>query len=119
MPSRVTKLFPIFAVVDLPAALAYYRDRLGFTIAWTWGEPVIRAGVVLDDIELHLELPGPGAASGSSVVYCHMTGVENYYEACRARGAKIVMELADRPWGMRDFRVVDDSGNRLGFASAI
>jgi uncharacterized glyoxalase superfamily protein PhnB len=117
--TRVTKLFPVFAVGNLDEALAYYRDKLGFTIAWTWGEPATRAGVVRDDIEIQLDGVGQGAPPGPSVVYCHMTGVDAYHEACRARGATIAMELGSRPWGMRDFRVVDPSGNRIGFASPV
>jgi hypothetical protein len=27
------------------------------------------------------------------------------------------MEIGDRPWGMRDFRVIDPSGNRIGFGA--
>ena len=117
--NRVTKLFPVFSVRDLSEALDYYRDKLGFTISWTWGDPVSRAGVALDDVEIQLEAAGLGAPPGPSVVYCHMTGVNAYYEACRGRGPIVAMELTDRPWGMRDFRVVDPSGNRIGFASAV
>ena len=35
--SRVTEMFPIFTVRSLPEALSYYRDKLGFAIAWTLG----------------------------------------------------------------------------------
>ena len=117
--SRVTKVFPVFTVRNLGEALEYYRDKLGFTIAWTWGDPVSRAGVALDDVEIQLEGAGFGAPPGPSVVYCHMTDVDSYYEACRGRGATFAMDLADRPWGMRDFRVLDPSENRIGFASAL
>jgi len=115
---HVTKVFPVFTVRDLEEALEFYRDKLGFAIAWTWGDPMLRAGVALDDVEIQLEGGGLGAPPGPSVVYCHMTGVESYYELCRGRGTAVAVELADRPWGMRDFRVEDPSGNRIGFASA-
>jgi catechol 2,3-dioxygenase-like lactoylglutathione lyase family enzyme len=113
---HVTQAFPILAVGDLEAAMRYYRDMLGFTIAWKWGEPPQRAGVVLDEVELQLVAPGPGVPPGAAIVYCHMTGVDEYYAECRARGAAIALELGDRPWGARDFRVVDPDGNRIGFA---
>ncbi len=116
---HVTSVFPVFTVRDLDEALKYYRDMLGFSIAWSWGDPTSRAGVALDDIEIQLEGAGLGSPSGPSVVYCHMTGVDAYYEACRARGATIAMELGVRPWGMRDFRIQDPSGNRIGFASPV
>lgn len=117
--AHVTKIFPVFKVANLAAALEYYRDKLGFSVAWTWGDPIERAGVALDDIEVQLEGGGRGAPQGPSVVYCHMTDVDSYFEACRARGASVVMHIADRPWGMRDFRVVDLDGNRLGFGAAL
>ena len=117
--TRVTRVYPVFMVRNLDEALAYYRDKLGFSISWQWGDPVSRAGVSLDDVEIQLEGAGLGAPAGPSVIYCHMTGVDAYHEACRSRGAIIAMDLADRPWGMRDFRVVDPSGNRIGFASPL
>jgi len=115
--SRVTRLFSVFTVLDLEEAVAYYKDKLGFVVSWTWGKPVSRAGVALDDVEIQLEGAGLGAPPGPSVVYCHMNDVDTYYEACRSRGATIAMEIGDRPWGMRDFRVIDPSGNRIGFGA--
>ena len=113
---EVNAVFPIFTVRDLDEAIAYYRDELGFTAAWTWGSPPIRAGVRLGAVEIHLVCDPNGLQLGPSVVYCHMTGVDAYYAACRSRGAEIAMELGPRPWGVRDFRVMDPSGNRIGFA---
>jgi uncharacterized glyoxalase superfamily protein PhnB len=116
---RVTRAIPIFVVRDLDEAMRYYREKLGFTIGWTWGDPPDRAGAELDDIEIQLVGPGLPDLHGRSVVYCHMVGVDEYYAACRARGAVIAMELGARPWGVRDFRVIDPSGNRIGFAEII
>jgi uncharacterized glyoxalase superfamily protein PhnB len=117
--ARVTRIFPVFKVTNFTSALEYYRDKLGFTVAWTWGDPVDRAGVALDDIEVQLDGGGIGAPRGPSVVYCHMTDVDAYFDACRARGATIAMHIGDRPWGMRDFRVLDLDGNQIGFGSAL
>ena len=116
---QVTKVFPVFSVRDLVEALEYYQDKLGFSIAWSWGDPPSRAGVALDDIEIQLESAGLGAPPGPSVVYCHMADADSYYEVCLARGAMIAMEMGERPWGMRDFRVLDPSGNRIGFGSPL
>ena len=116
---QATKVFPVFAVRDLDAAINYYKQKLGFTIDWMWGEPPSRAGVVLDDIEIQLDAAGAGAPPGPSVVYCHMTGIDAYYAACQTSGAVIALDLGDRPWGMRDFRVVDLDGNRIGFGARL
>jgi uncharacterized glyoxalase superfamily protein PhnB len=36
----------------------------------------------------------------------------------REGGAKVAVPLADRPYGMRDFWIVDPSGNELSFGEA-
>jgi catechol 2,3-dioxygenase-like lactoylglutathione lyase family enzyme len=110
-----TSVHPVFAVRDLAEALAYYRDVLGFRVAWTWGDPPVRAGVARGAVEIQLVSDGRFAPPGPSCVYCHLAGVDAFYAECRARGAEIIMELDDRPFGVRDFRVADPSGNRLGF----
>jgi uncharacterized glyoxalase superfamily protein PhnB len=112
---KVSKLFPVFAVSNLDVAVAYYQEKLGFNLAWTWGQPATRAGVALDDVQIQLDAGGAGAPSGPSVVYCHMSDVDAYYHACVAKGAVFSLELGQRPWGMRDFRVIDPDGNRVGF----
>lgn len=113
------KAFPVFAVADLDQALAYYRERLGFTVNWLWGTPPVRAGVVFGNVEIQLDASRNGFPDGPSLVYIHMQGVDAYYRQCKERGAAILLELGERPWGLRDFRVVDLSGNRLGFASLV
>ena len=115
----VTKVIPVLAVRDLGEALRYYGEVLGFTEAWTFGEPAHRAGVTLDAIELQLDAAGLGAPPGQSTVYCHMTGIDTYFAECRRRGATFWRELAPRPWGVRDFQVADPSGNKLGFAELL
>ncbi|MFN0067423.1 MAG: VOC family protein, partial [Limisphaerales bacterium] len=57
-----------------------------------------------------LRPPAPGQ------VYIHMRKIEVYYRQLLDRGARITLPLALRPWGMKDFRVVDPDGNQLGFA---
>lgn len=116
---QVTKIFPVFAVSDLDAAIEFYQDKLGFSIAWTWGTPATRAGIALNDIEIQLDCAGAGTPPGPSVAYCHMTGIESYYAACKARGTSFALELGERPWGMVDFRVIDPDGNRVGFGSQL
>lgn len=52
-------------------------------------------------------------------VYCQMRGIDAYYADCVQRGALLVSEIADRPFGVRDFRVSDPSGNHIGFGEPL
>ena len=57
--------------------------------------------------------------SGTSFIYFHVKNVEALYEHCKSAGAEIYLELGDRDWGMKDFRVADPFGNRMGFGEVI
>ena len=114
MPT-VTHIYPVFSVRDMQEALSYYSEKLGFSVRWTWGNPISRAGVSIGQVEIQLDEPDAGAPLPISNAYCHMTDIESYFAECRRRGAAITTELEDRPWRMKDFRVVDPSGNVLGF----
>ena len=70
-----------------------------------------------DRVELNLSQSSE-AMPAISKVYFQMTGVDTYYSHITTAGAKVTMPLADRPYGMRDFRIIDRSGNELSFGEA-
>lgn len=110
---------PILSVMDLPASLDYYTAVLGFEIAWAWGEPPYLASVFRDEVELNLSRVEPTAAVTMSRVYFQVLDVDAYYQQVTAAGAKVDVALDDRPYGMKDFRIVDPSGNELSFGEGI
>jgi uncharacterized glyoxalase superfamily protein PhnB len=110
---------PILSVADLGAALEFYERVLGFDIEWKWGEPPHLASICRDRVELNLSQLGPDTAPAISKVYFQMAGVDAYYLRVKTAGANVAVALADRPYGMRDFRVLDPSGNELSFGEAL
>jgi uncharacterized glyoxalase superfamily protein PhnB len=108
---------PILSVIDLANALDYYERVLGFTVGWKWGEPPHLASVCRDGVELNLSQSKESQAAISRV-YFQMSGVESYYGELIAANARIAVPLAERPYGMKDFRIVDPSGNELSFGEA-
>jgi catechol 2,3-dioxygenase-like lactoylglutathione lyase family enzyme len=44
---------PSLAVPDIPAAAEFYRTKLGFFVAFTWGDPPTMAGVTLGHVQKH------------------------------------------------------------------
>ncbi len=116
---------PLFLVDDLSKATRFYCEALGFEKKWAWGEPEVRVGIGPKtgsrsrQFEFHLindPLIGP---SGTSFVYFHVTDIEKLYERCLAHGVEIYLDLGDRDWGMKDFRVTDPFGNRMGFGELL
>ena len=45
----------LFVVQDVLKSVAHYRDVLGFTVEFTYGEPTFYAGVERDDVTIHLQ----------------------------------------------------------------
>ena len=101
---------PIFTVHDGEMATEFYR-RLGFEIIdyddsyWI----VVTEGEEL----LHLQAAPAGAAHiGRSTAYLNVADVDGHHHEWSSLGIQ-VSDLGDRPWGMREFRVEDPSGNTL------
>lgn len=107
---------PIFSVQDLSQALEWYQQVLGFEIAWTWGNPPTRASVCRDEVEVNL---AAADNAGKSAAYFEVTGVTAYHDQIVRAGARMATSIGDRPYGMRDFSVLDPAGNELSFGEAI
>src|SRR5215471_1093398 len=60
----------VFTVKDVMASLAYFRDKLGFDVAFEYGNPTFYVGLCSGQVTLHLvaaaqtpRMPGHGAVS--------------------------------------------------------
>ncbi len=110
----------VFTVGDIAASLAYYRDRLGFDVAFEYGEPAFYAGLCSGTVTLHLiaaghtpRLPGQGA------VTIDVDDVDALHADLVRRGARVLKAPANYDYGLRDFDVADLDGNVLFFAMEI
>jgi catechol 2,3-dioxygenase-like lactoylglutathione lyase family enzyme len=104
---------PRIPVADVEQALSFYMESLGFQLAWKWGNPPTHASVCRDSISLDL-IASPPERRGTAMAYVQLSGVDAYFSELKSRQADS-SEVGDRPYGMRDFEVVDPDGNRLAF----
>jgi len=100
-------------VSDVPAAADFYTKKLGFKLAFTWGDPPSMAGVNLGNVQIFLEQGTPNPAGCS--VYFVVSNADDLYEFQRSNGVEVVQEPGDREYGLRDYRVRDLHGYLLGF----
>jgi uncharacterized glyoxalase superfamily protein PhnB len=110
---------PIVAVNDLTQALDFYGRVLGFKIAWQSGQPATLASVCREGVELNLTEAGFVPGGMPSRMYIRIVGVETFYNHLVTAGVEPEIPLAARPYGMRDFRIVDPSGNELSFGEPV
>lgn len=116
---RIESISPIFSVSDLQQSIAFYRGMLGFDLAWEWGDPPDIAAVCRDNVEITLTQRTGAKPAGASHVYLGVSGVDELYSALVRAGATIVVPIGDRPYGLRDFRIADPSGNELSVGQVI
>ena len=105
------------AVTDVLAAADFYTRKLGFTLAFTWGEPTSMAGVNLDEVQIFLQ-HGTPQPKGCSVFFV-VGNADELYAFHRANGVEIIASPGDRPYGLRDYRVRDLYGYELEFGHYI
>ena len=90
----ISGIAPLFIVKDVPAALAFYRDRLGFDVTFQGPEP---DDIARWDAYLHVLDPDALAAEFSS------------------RNVEFLVPLKDTDDGLRGFELKDADGYVLFF----
>jgi predicted enzyme related to lactoylglutathione lyase len=117
---------------DADASLAFYRDVLDFEVRNDVGyggmrwitvgpadqpgisivlePPAVDPGVTEDERRTITELMAKGVYSG---VVLATTDVDATFAQLEARGAEIVQEPIDQPYGLRDCAVRDPAGNEI------
>jgi len=114
---QITGHAAVLHVRDMPEALAFYRDKLGFTVSFTWEEPPRYLCLCLGDAAIHLNAYVPPAGPSAVCIFCK--GIDALYAQLTARGVNIIEPIDDRDYGMRDFAVADPDGHRLIFGQSI
>ena len=85
---------PALRVSDVPAAVEFYTNKLGFRLGFTWGDPPSMAGVNLGNVQMFLE-QGPPNPAGCAV-YFVVGNADELYEFQRGNGVDIVAPPGDR-----------------------
>lgn len=106
---------PILPSRSLSATLAFYA-RLGFAGEQVGeGYAIVRRG----DLEIHFfHHPDLDPATSHAGCYLRVAAVDPLYldfaqAALPPRGRPRMDRLEDKPWGLREFAVVDEDGNLL------
>ena len=120
---------PYFLVHDVVSTANYYRDTLGFTFDRLWGDPpsfcmVQRNGVIImlaqiDDATLVRPNNIVSREGGAWDTYIWIDNADGLHAELLSKGANIVREICNQPYGCRDFDILDCNGYRLCFGQDI
>jgi len=105
------KALPELPFNDVAAAVAYYEDVLGFHINYQQHD----LGVMDRNSITVLLIARTQRHTGIGSAYVYVADADALYAELRAKGANLQGEPVSHPWGLRDFRVLDLEGNRIGF----
>jgi len=103
-------------VRDLDAALGFYREGMGLEVIHQ-----IEQIAVLDlgNVRLVLDQQEDPRTTGSgAVLHMWVADLDAFHELLVGRGITPESPPGDRPWGDRDFMVVDPDGYRLTIIQA-
>jgi uncharacterized glyoxalase superfamily protein PhnB len=118
---------PVLQVEDVSAAVAFYRDVLGFEVDFIYGDPPIHARVSSGDresagaVRIRLVPFNTTQARADRGYYWIHVGadLDGLFETYRRAGVQVISEPENQPWGLRDFRIRDPDGHMHCFASEI
>ena len=103
---------PELPVADVERAQQHYRDALGFEIGWlTPGKEI--GAVSRDKAVIFFRKREPPFEPAVHWVFAE--DVDAWYQELMSSGANIVDPLERKPWGLRQFTVMDLDGNLFYF----
>jgi len=121
--STVTAAYPQLFVAEMDRTVTFYKERLGFEIAFLYGEPPFYGQLQRDAARLNFRVVnGPvldrAAAERSELLaaYLVVDGAKGLYQEFLDRAVDFCRPLETKPWGIAGFVVRDPDGNLLTFA---
>jgi predicted enzyme related to lactoylglutathione lyase len=113
-PAQFIQGCPVLHVRDVPQLAGYFRDVLGFrwdfggedyAVVWRDNSAVHFVKALIDPSGVHL--------------FQWIRDVDAYFAEVRARGATVISEPANAPYGLREFSVSAPSGLTIVFGQDI
>lgn len=115
---------PVLMVHDVKATANYYKDKLGFSIDFIFGEPADHASVSRSEwtgkgVVIQLtRVPQERDIKPASYLHILMsTNIDKLFEAYSTVDIEIISQPQNQPWGMREFTIRDLNGHVLVFAT--
>ena len=118
---------PTLAVRNMKQTIELYKNSLGFKMGMAFPDAdnpeyadLSKDGMVLMFIPAKNMGIGKEEKLGVGVnIYMQIDGdIDEYYNELKSKGVKIVVDIKDEPYGIRDFAVEDIDGYKLTFNQA-
>jgi len=121
----IRQIAPQFFTTDIPATLAYYKEKLGFECLGTWHDPPVYASVARDQHAIHFRCAQAPIAYSDKYAdelldaYILIEDADALYAEYAAHGVEFTRGIANMPWHSREFVVKDCDGRLLAFGASL
>lgn len=125
-PPRLASIEAQLFVADIARSCAFFTEKLGFAVVFTYGEPPFYGQVKRDVALINLRMVCEPVYVGDirereDLLGCSMTvesaaEIKRLYLQYQEAGVSFHQPLKQEPWGARTFIVRDPDGNLLLFA---
>jgi len=113
-------------VSDVTSSCNFYQDKLGFAVAFTYGDPPFYGQVARDSARLNLRLVCEPVFAGdirtregllsATITVATAAEIKELFLSYQAAGVAFHQTLKKEPWGARTFVVSDPDENLILFA---
>ncbi|MDJ0787562.1 MAG: VOC family protein [Myxococcota bacterium] len=117
------RVHPQVFVTDMERAVAFYRDTLGFEVAYLYGTPPYYGLVTFGSVGVNLrhvdQCPyreGVRADEQLLAATIVVANLKAYFVGLDEAGVEFAQRYQEQPWGAHDFIVEDPDGNLVHFA---
>jgi catechol 2,3-dioxygenase-like lactoylglutathione lyase family enzyme len=108
---------PILASLNAEQTIQFYTEQLGFTFHNNWDGYLIFSR---DEIQIHLWPTNDEDIPKNTGCYVNVTEVKKLYAEYEPKNLIHPHgKLETKPWGMRQFSVLDNNGNIIHFGENI
>jgi uncharacterized glyoxalase superfamily protein PhnB len=109
---QLQQMLPELPLTNVAAGVEYYQRVLGFHVNYAQHD----IGVLFRDDVTILLIQRTDKHTGIGSCEAYVRDADGLYAELVSRGAHVQGAPVSRPWGLRDFSVLDLEGNRLTFA---
>jgi catechol 2,3-dioxygenase-like lactoylglutathione lyase family enzyme len=116
-------------VADVTASCAFFTSKLGFAVAFVYGDPPFYGQVYRDNARLNLRMVCEPVFVGdirerehllsASITVSSADQIKQLFNEFRTAGVRFHQALKKQLWGARTFTVIDPDGNLVLFAGPV
>jgi len=116
---------PQLFVADLSRSCAFFTEKLGFKIIFSYGDPAFYGQVGRDGVRInlrHVDFPVISVEARQHdedllAATILVTNLKSLYLEFQKKGVAFAQQLRKEPWGAHTFLVADPDGNLLCFSA--